>query len=472
MEVPAKEGALYLQVVKFGKKNWKRIWMMLFPASSSGIGRVELYVVRDGQMKPGIWKAGRRVIRLADCLSICPALEESCPPDHMAFYLNTTQRTYALAAESHEDWVSRLCQLAFQWNDGNQKWSRKEEMLMEENELYSSWKTVQYKVTIQRTEAAVRCNLSGSYLLSLSNDAISLLDPVTSQTIYDWPYPFLRRYGQDKDTITIEAGRRCHSGEGHFTFLSKDVAQIYKSIEEVITSHSATSAEPKASSKPPTTKASGKTRDQMDSLPSCPDKTLPAVSPRNVVLPDVTGKLPPQQASYPQAIPETMEYSVLQIPTGDRQSYTVLRTKNEQEWLIEEAKSDWEEEERLCSLESICLDDTIDDAFTKRPPLNYKAAGCLDEGDLEKCSSSECQNSVANSQSTGRKENSEEGSASHLSQTTPIVTTTEIPVDFKERLSNILFKDLAKVQAPLCIKYTDTAKTFCYQDKVKEELGN
>lgn len=96
------------------QKNWKKIWMMLFPPCSSGIGRVELYVVRDGQVKPGIWKAGRRVIRLADCVSICPAPEESCPPDHVAFYLNTTQRTYALAAESHEDWIPRLCQLAFQ----------------------------------------------------------------------------------------------------------------------------------------------------------------------------------------------------------------------------------------------------------------------------------------------------------------------------------------------------------------------
>ncbi|XP_023694578.1 docking protein 3 [Paramormyrops kingsleyae] len=449
MEVPAKEGMLYLQVVKFGKKNWKRIWMMLFPASSSGIGRVELYVVRDGQMKPGIWKAGRRVIRLADCLSICPAPEESCPPDHVAFYLNTTQRTYALAAESHEDWVPRICQLAFQWSDGNQKWSRNEEMLMEENELYSSWKTVQYKVSIQKTEAAVRCNLSGPYLLSLRDDAIYLLDPVTSQTIYHWPYPFLRRYGQDKDTITIEAGRRCQSGEGHFTFLSKDVAQIYRSIEEVIARHRATTAEPMAGSKPPTTKVSGKTRDQMDSLPSCPDKTLPTLPPRNVVLPDITGIFPLQQASYPLSFPETMEYSILQIPTGERQSHAVLRTKDEKEWLVEETTCDYKEEERLCSLESICLDDTIDDAFTKKPPLNYKAKGSLDEGDLEKCSSSEYQNSVANSQSTSRNENSEEGSVSHLSETTPIVTTTEIPVDFKERLSNILFKDLAKIQTPL-----------------------
>lgn len=254
-----------------------------------------------------------------------------------------------------------------------------------------------------------------------------------------------------QDTITIEAGRRCQSGQGHFTFLSKDVAQIYRSIEEVIARHSAssiTSAESKAGSKPPTTKVSGKTRDQMDSLPNCPDKTLPTLPPRNVVLPDVPGKLPLQQASYPKAIAEPMEYSILQIPTGERQSHAVLRTKNEKEWLVEESTCDYEEEERLCSLESICLDDTVDDAFTKKPPLNYKAKGSVDEGDL-KCSSSEYHNSVANSQSTSRNENSEEGSVSHFCETTPIVTTTEIPVDFKERLSNILFKDLAKVQAPL-----------------------
>lgn len=93
--------------------------MILFEPSPTGIGRLEMYDTREGLginalKQAGLRKADKRVIRLADCLSVTPAPGESCPSGCAAFYLNTTQRTYTLAGPKQDEWVPVLCQLAFQ----------------------------------------------------------------------------------------------------------------------------------------------------------------------------------------------------------------------------------------------------------------------------------------------------------------------------------------------------------------------
>ncbi|KAJ8282717.1 hypothetical protein COCON_G00052360 [Conger conger] len=265
MEVPAKEGLLHLQSVKFGKKSWRRIWAMLFTPSSYGIGRVELYHMRDGgvgsavpaQVKQVLKGVDKRVIRLDDCLSICPIPEEVCPRDCSAFALSTTQRTYALAAPPADDWMPILCQMAFQKNNRNLDLKSTGQVVpMAENELYSSWRSGQYQVVVQRTEAAVRCNLAGSYLLSPSAEALTLLDPQTALPLYCWPYQLLRRFGNDKETLSIEAGRRCDSGEGLFTFVSREAATIYRAIEDGIRQQSVTDPQNDAWTVPAGTSAS------------------------------------------------------------------------------------------------------------------------------------------------------------------------------------------------------------------------
>ncbi|KAJ8247158.1 hypothetical protein GJAV_G00259400 [Gymnothorax javanicus] len=245
MEISVKEGVLHLQGVKFGKKSWRQIRVVLFAPSLHGVGRVELYNMRDGAVgsivpvlaKQGLKAVDKRVIQLDDCLSVCLAPGEVCPADCSAFCLTTSQRTYILAAPAADDWVFSICELAFQRNNTKQalkSTGQSEDVLMEDNELYSPWSSGEYRVTVQRTEAAVRCNLSGSYKLTASTDALTLRDPHTTSPLYHWPYKLLRRFGNDKDTVTIEAGRRCDSGEGHFTFRSQDAAKIYRAIGDGI----------------------------------------------------------------------------------------------------------------------------------------------------------------------------------------------------------------------------------------------
>ncbi|XP_076018923.1 docking protein 2 [Genypterus blacodes] len=249
MEVIFKEGAMHLQGVKFGKRTWRRMWMVLFKPSSSGVGRLELYTVQDTRASPPHktfpWQkiAPKKVVRLCDCVSVTPATEESCPPGCTALYLCTTLTTLTLASSRCHDWLIALCQLAFQKDPRESDkglWERGNGFLtMEDNELYSSWETgdthqsaEEHHVIVQSTEASWRCRLDGGYLFSLDGVAALLLDIHTGDIIQRWPYKFLRKIGQFEGGFSLTAGRRCDSGEGQFIFLSNHGPHIYQAITE------------------------------------------------------------------------------------------------------------------------------------------------------------------------------------------------------------------------------------------------
>ncbi|NXG59639.1 DOK1 protein, partial [Hemiprocne comata] len=89
-------------------------------------------------------------------------------------------------------------------------------------------------VTVQRTEAAERCELRGAYVLKAERDSLVLKDPQTNEILYVWPYRLLRRYGRDKVMFSFEAGRRCDSGPGNFTFETKQGNEIFHLVEAAI----------------------------------------------------------------------------------------------------------------------------------------------------------------------------------------------------------------------------------------------
>uniref|UniRef100_A0A8C3XXA3 Uncharacterized protein n=1 Tax=Chelydra serpentina TaxID=8475 RepID=A0A8C3XXA3_CHESE len=65
----------------------------------------------SGPEKASLRKCERRVIRLADCVSVGPADAHGCPKDTAAFQLNTMEKSYMLAAERRDEWIAQLCQL-------------------------------------------------------------------------------------------------------------------------------------------------------------------------------------------------------------------------------------------------------------------------------------------------------------------------------------------------------------------------
>ncbi|XP_037383594.1 docking protein 1 isoform X3 [Talpa occidentalis] len=110
---------------------------------------------------------------------------------------------------------------------------------MLENSLYSpTWEGSQFWVTVQRTEAAERCSLHGSYVLRVEAEKLTLLTMGAQSQILEpllsWPYTLLRRYGRDKVMFSFEAGRRCSSGPGTFTFQTAQGNDIFQAVETAI----------------------------------------------------------------------------------------------------------------------------------------------------------------------------------------------------------------------------------------------
>ncbi|NXD76313.1 DOK3 protein, partial [Halcyon senegalensis] len=243
MERPVKDGILYVQHSKFGKRSWRKMRAQLFAASPSGVARMEKFDVRDDGTvleKTSLRRCSRRVIRLSDCVSVGPAGTESCPKATAAFYLNTTEKSYVLAAEQRDEWIAQLCQLAFQGAKETAQSSARTQpspaIPMEENSLYSSWQDLtEFPVLVVRTDAAVRCGLHGHYLLSALPQSLMLKDPQSRQPLLTWPYPFLRKFGQDQTVFSFEAGRRSDSGEGTFTFSTPRAPELCRAVATAIT---------------------------------------------------------------------------------------------------------------------------------------------------------------------------------------------------------------------------------------------
>ncbi|XP_074888220.1 docking protein 1 isoform X2 [Buteo buteo] len=251
MDPPAKEGSLLVQHShKFGTKRWKRSWFVLYPASQHGVARLEFFDCKEPAAPPerlGTRRLDKTVVRLADCTSVAPVAESGPRAGTSVFRLETSDRSYLFAADKQqsEEWVAKLCEIAFPGNGpsdagaaarrGREGSGQAPTLEMAVNSIYYSRDEVNaFWVTVQRTEAAERCELHGAYVLKAERDSLVLKDPRTNEILYVWPYRLLRRYGRDKVMFSFEAGRRCDSGPGNFTFETKQGNEIFRLVEASI----------------------------------------------------------------------------------------------------------------------------------------------------------------------------------------------------------------------------------------------
>ncbi|XP_069023862.1 docking protein 3 [Embiotoca jacksoni] len=242
MDSQSKSGKVYLQPHKPGRK-WKPVWLSLFPSSSSAAGRLEIQYAGGGAAGGDTRRHHQphgdrklKVVRLCELISVLrlPPNAEACPTENMsAFCVETQDRTMVFAAVKDEclDWVDKLCHSTFQRGGG----SASSQLHMEENQIYASAdEAPDFWVVIQRSDAAARCGLQGSYWLQVGQEALVLREPLKKNTVREWPYELLRRYGKDKLALTIEAGRRCDSGPGTFIFETQQVETIFSLIQSTI----------------------------------------------------------------------------------------------------------------------------------------------------------------------------------------------------------------------------------------------
>ncbi|KAH0629926.1 hypothetical protein JD844_012418 [Phrynosoma platyrhinos] len=148
------------------------------------------------------------------------------------------ERSCYLAADQPDEWIECICKVAFQRTPAPCSTvvnTPSPQPLMEENAIYSSWQeTLEYPVAVFPTEASARCHLKGNYLMVPLPEQLVLKDVQSGKALYTWPYAFLRRFGQEKTIFSFEAGRRCSSGEGLFTFNTVRAAEICATISAAI----------------------------------------------------------------------------------------------------------------------------------------------------------------------------------------------------------------------------------------------
>ncbi|CAJ1053933.1 docking protein 1 isoform X1 [Xyrichtys novacula] len=244
MESRTKTGKVYLQPHKAGKK-WKPVWLSLFPHSSSGVGRLEIQDMAGGAVggdHSGVRRIHQpqerktKVVRLSELITVLrlPPNAEACPMENMsAFCVETQDRTMVFAARKDDcvEWVEKLCQSTFQRGGV----SGSNQSHMEENQIYASvGEASEFWVVVQRTDAATRCGLQGSYFLQVGTEALLLKETQKKSVVSEWPYELLRRYGRDKSSLTIETGRRCESGPGTFTFETQQAEKIFSLVQSTI----------------------------------------------------------------------------------------------------------------------------------------------------------------------------------------------------------------------------------------------
>ncbi|KAM7393545.1 hypothetical protein PAMP_020408 [Pampus punctatissimus] len=246
MESQSKTGKVYLRPLKAGKK-WKPVWLSLFPPSSSGVGRLEIQDMGGGGAGGDHGTGVRRhhqplgdrklkVVRLSELISVLrlPPNAEACPMENMsAFCVETQDRTMVFAALKDDcvEWVEKLCKVTFQRGGA----SGPNQLHMEDNQIYATVNEAsEFWVVVQRTDAAIRCGLQGSYWLQVGQESLILKETQKMNIVREWPYELLRRYGKDRLALSIEAGRRCNSGPGTFTFETQQAEKIFSLIQSTI----------------------------------------------------------------------------------------------------------------------------------------------------------------------------------------------------------------------------------------------
>ncbi|KAM8848014.1 docking protein 3 isoform 2-T2 [Synchiropus picturatus] len=426
MDVVFKEGLVHLQGFKFGKKSWRKMWLVVSQSNSSGVSRLEFYSALENSSAADQRSSLRKVIRLCDCISIIPAPNTPCPAGCSAFYLSTSESTYTLASTSSQDWLHALCLLAFQDPDGESLHGGSEAdqaLAMTDNAIYSAWERDMilpqnhFLVSAQTTPASQRCNLAGDYLVVPQSETLVLLDVRSRHVIYSWPYKLLRKYGQFQGGFSIEAGRRCDSGEGVFSFSSKSGPQIFKAI----TAHCSSAH------------MSVSTLDQ-----------LPLESPPGP---------PSGHPSETENEYSTINYSPAE--SGQEPSFPSVTAKEEEE--EEEDEDDW-----CLSLEAVNLHNVIDPSVyynLRKVALKSEKAECI-YSDVTPQTAVYAQPIPKHLRQRQQPENSDPEVTSQVrARTQPTeyrrssgsLTPSQTNGSFKRRLAEILSKDPGKVPAALSL---------------------